>query len=328
MTNSASITVTNHRLRKALNNANDDDLKSHTQKMGDKIKSELKLMVGEIIKFNVDTETATVKLNGSSKKVTCLIAHDTFSEGMSVVGYPVGTTSVKHKQHIIKPSEKLYGIVASVFDGDSEKKVLLSYINRKKWNNQHNTKNGEYKIEVGDNTLCINKNYIKINSKNLIINGLPYTEAYEPYEEQQDTIIQDFLDKIHPIGSIYMSMNNTNPSKLFGGYWVQIKDTFLLACGEQYNADDPNSFTALHGEAEHTLTIDEMPTHNHKESDAGARVKDNDTNIQGYGFTSSGNVINNYQQDTQYSYTQNKGGGQAHNNMPPYMAVYMWKRIE
>ena len=44
------------------------------------------------------------------------------------------------------------------------------------------------------------------------------------------------IDAIYPVGSIYMSVNNVNPSVLFGGTWEQIKDTFLLSAGDTYNA--------------------------------------------------------------------------------------------
>jgi hypothetical protein len=66
------------------------------------------------------------------------------------------------------------------------------------------------------------------------------------------------LDQIYPVGSIYMSVTNTNPQLLFGGSWEQIKDTFLLAAGETHTAG------SIGGEAEHKLTIDEMPSHAHR----------------------------------------------------------------
>ena len=69
---------------------------------------------------------------------------------------------------------------------------------------------------------------------------------------------------IYPIGSIYMSVNNVNPSTIFGGTWEQIKDKFLLACGDTYN----NGATG--GEATHTLNVNEIPTHNHTYTEATA----------------------------------------------------------
>jgi microcystin-dependent protein len=69
--------------------------------------------------------------------------------------------------------------------------------------------------------------------------------------------LADKWKDIYPVGSIYMSVNNVNPSTMFGGTWEQIKDKFLLACGDTYN----NGATG--GEANHTLTSNEIPSHNH-----------------------------------------------------------------
>ena len=67
----------------------------------------------------------------------------------------------------------------------------------------------------------------------------------------------DIIDAIYPVGSIYMSVTNTNPATLFGGTWAQIEDTFLLAAGTNHLAGTTG------GEETHTLTTGEMPTHNH-----------------------------------------------------------------
>lgn len=124
------------------------------------------------------------------------------------------------------------------------------------------------------------------------------------------------LNAIYPIGSIYLSVVATNPSQLFGGVWEQIKDRFLLACGDTYQ----NGATG--GEANHILTIAETPTHSHNmytANDAGDGT-----------ITGGGGIV----QDRGAPYKtywatfamENAGGGQPHNNMPPYLAVYIWKR--
>lgn len=118
------------------------------------------------------------------------------------------------------------------------------------------------------------------------------------------------LDNVYPVGSIYMSVNSTNPGTLFGGTWSQIKDTFLLACGSTY----ANGSTG--GSATHTLTVDEMPSHHH----SLARTTGAGSNTTGTGVPPHNGV---WQADMQTNYT---GGGNAHNNMPPYLAVYMWQR--
>ena len=118
----------------------------------------------------------------------------------------------------------------------------------------------------------------------------------------------------YPVGSIYMSTTNTSPASMFGGTWEQIKDKFLLSAGNNYSAGSTG------GEATHTLTLNEMPNHSHSAD---------------YTFSHSGNwyvgMIAQGDSSTGLSSKDNavgyRGGGQAHNNMPPYLAVYCWKRI-
>ena len=127
--------------------------------------------------------------------------------------------------------------------------------------------------------------------------------------------VSQFIDIIYPIGSVYLSLIEINPTNLFGGTWEQIKDTFLLAAGDSYAAGDTG------GETEHTLTVDEMPSHNHYLKGASMAVSDyfgGSTND--YGITHNGTA----QQTNDLTHT---GGDQPHNNMPPYLAIYMWKRI-
>lgn len=116
---------------------------------------------------------------------------------------------------------------------------------------------------------------------------------------------------LYPVGSIYMSVVETSPATLFGGTWERIKDAFLLSAGDTYAAG------ATGGEAEHTLTIDEMPSHSHElhMDKATSEGRYNDGYIGKGGYT-TGNA----------RYTNSTGGGLAHNNMPPYLAVYVWKR--
>lgn len=117
----------------------------------------------------------------------------------------------------------------------------------------------------------------------------------------------------YPVGAIYLSVTDTDPATLFGGTWERIGGRFLLGADETYKAGSTG------GEAEHTLTIDEMPSHNHSldnyNTAAGNTTPYMTVQAQskvGYG----GNVQ-----------TLNTGGGKPHNNLPPYLSVYMWKRV-
>ena len=128
------------------------------------------------------------------------------------------------------------------------------------------------------------------------------------------------IDFVYPIGAIYLSSNSVNPNLLFGGTWEQISGRFLVGAGSWTDGNNnTGSFTngVSGGEYKHTLIGDEIPSHTHTTG----------------GYTDAvgaGEILyvyakgaNSYGNKTSSSY----GGGQAHNNIPPYFAVYIWKRI-
>lgn len=140
------------------------------------------------------------------------------------------------------------------------------------------------------------------------------------------------LDLLHPVGSIYQSTASTNPETLFGGTWEQLSGKFLIAANSIYTAGSTG------GEASHTLTVAEMPAHqghmydNFNES--GYVDRNGDTNsyyvnssASGYGkYENRPYKIVSGNEFVMQGYT--RGGSQAHNNLPPYLAVYMWKRTK
>lgn len=117
----------------------------------------------------------------------------------------------------------------------------------------------------------------------------------------------DLLNMVYPVGSIYMSTNNVSPNTFLGGTWTQIQGRFLLAADSTYPAGSTG------GEATHTLTEGEMPRHVHN----GHFI--NLSMAGGFDYAPGGQ----YAADSDTTPT---GGGQPHNNMPPYLAVYMWRR--
>ena len=139
----------------------------------------------------------------------------------------------------------------------------------------------------------------------------------------------------YPIGAIYMSVNNISPGEsvanggLGYGTWEQLKDRFLLGAGSTY------SNGATGGSATHTLTVDQIPSHKHNYYSTSISGKESMANLYGYNnsdFKSNGIFALNYTSSSKgYGSTkqliQNTGGGGSHNNMPPYLVVYMWKRV-
>jgi hypothetical protein len=120
------------------------------------------------------------------------------------------------------------------------------------------------------------------------------------------------LDYLHPVGSIYQSTDPTSPADLFGGTWEQIKDRFLLAAGDSHEAGTTG------GEEEHILTAEEMANHTHGYDYTG---QSDATGTGAIKIVSPGSTANAYT-----GKATSNCGGQAHNNMPPYLAVYTWRR--
>lgn len=126
------------------------------------------------------------------------------------------------------------------------------------------------------------------------------------------------LEAVYPVGSIYISVNKTSPQTLFGGTWEAIQGKFLLGQSNAHKAGSTG------GEENHTLTVGEMPKHTHLmysgnaggpeqwKPDGGSYLVDSVTENKTTWWAPLGM---NY-----------AGGGASHNNMPPYLAVYMWKR--
>lgn len=128
---------------------------------------------------------------------------------------------------------------------------------------------------------------------------------------------KELLGAVYPVGSLYTSVNGTDPGTLFGGTWERLKDRFLLAAGDTYAAG------ATGGEAAHTLTVEEMPSHNHSLSD---QIDKNSIKLGSMGGDTNYALSKRAASYDHNLATNNTGGGAAHNNMPPYIAVYVWKR--
>ena len=174
----------------------------------------------------------------------------------------------------------------------------------------------------------------------------------------------DLINLVYPIGSIYMSTNNVSPATFLGGTWEQIKDKFLLSAGDTHSAGETGGAESVtlatanlpshsHGLNSHRHSIPALSgtaasggSHQHNvdmhrcENEAsgygldlaggftdrvminhpnGMTVKAGGAHTHSVTTTASntGNASGN---------TSNTGSGTAHNNMPPYLAVYMWKR--
>ena len=139
------------------------------------------------------------------------------------------------------------------------------------------------------------------------------TDNIAALSNQISNIRTTIFDDIYPVGSIYMSVNSTNPSNLFGGTWTQLKDRFLLGAGSTYT----NGSTG--GSATQKLSAANLPSHTHPQyvaTDGGSTSANLDYN----GWVSNGKAV------AQGIPTGATGQGTRFDIMPPYLVVYMWQR--
>jgi len=121
---------------------------------------------------------------------------------------------------------------------------------------------------------------------------------------------------IYPVGAIFVSTSAVSPAAVFGGTWKLLNDVFLLAGSKK-----SFPYGSKGGTKEVTLTAAQMPKHAHQFSR---------TPIVSVELTAGGNYY--AEQSTAVGKlvaqnTETAGGGKAHTNMPPYLAVYAWERI-
>lgn len=192
-----------------------------------------------------------------------------------------------------------------------------------------------------------------------------YTQIYELAQRSKaayDDLVTNYKTPLElmPVGKYYISGDRTSPAELFGGTWERLQDRFLLAAGNIYTAGTTG------GEARHKLTVNELPTHAHSMTHThsipslsgstswvgdhvhqqyvlandgldGSRIDFNEDHASaaypqcwtgGAGAHDHSITTNpSTTGDSSNSLTGNVGGGAYHNNMPPYLAVYMWKRV-
>ena len=188
-----------------------------------------------------------------------------------------------------------------------------------------------------------NIKYLKDENGNIIS---PVTSFDSVFTATGGNIKQVLLDLVYPIGSIYISTNNVNPSEFLGGNWEQITDKFLLAAGSKYTAGSvggsatktiskanlPN-YTLYSASHTHTFT-GTAASHNHSVSNIqyttgyGNNLNDASTG-QGHGtsYTNSTSITPSGTNSSTTITVNSGGSGTALDIMPPYEVVYAWKRV-
>ena len=256
-------------------------------------------------KANIATQsatTATQKANSASQSATVATTKaseaqtsannakkyaDEAKESASLVG-----------QDVIQLKADVRNLQTSVNENTSDISSLTTKVN-------NNTS------DISSLTTRVNNNTSDISSLTTRVNN----------NTSQITSLQEMLSvywqAIYPVGSIYVSTSATfNPQTTWGGTWVKTaKGRCLIGANDTY----PLGSTG--GEETHYLTVDEMPSHNHSSS----RINWYNT-LQNNGMAAETVAKSNLKVDGPDSNTSYTGGSKAHNNMQPYLAVYIWER--
>ena len=135
-----------------------------------------------------------------------------------------------------------------------------------------------------------------------------------------DGTFKALLDMFYPVGSLYFTSSETSPATLFGGTWKKLEHAFIYGAASGDTISD-----TIAGEATHTLTVDEMPTHRHSPTNGGSFLSigcTSGTEIT-HGFASGAAWQNMNKGRSSIGYT---GNGDPHNNMPPYIFRNIWER--
>jgi len=176
-------------------------------------------------------------------------------------------------------------------------------------------------------------------------------ENGDVYHFRDDSLVTQLLSKVYPVGSIYMSVNSTNPGTFLGGTWQRITGRFLLAATDGGSSGASQAPGNTGGSATVTLSTANLPAHTHGSKSLWGRVRFRKVGTGFRIFSGVAGIMSdwneeqadpsNYETVTQYSSTQYRsqelqidaththdsvGSGTAHENMPPYLSVYVWKR--
>ena len=139
--------------------------------------------------------------------------------------------------------------------------------------------------------------------------GTLVDEVPQPYYRATPAVLDSILDAFMPVGFVLTLYSHADPNTMYPGTtWVRITNAFLWA------VDASGTIGQTGGSKTHTLTVDEIPAHSH-----GSVYSQhaNGTKAQAWYTTTGTNLA--------YGPVAN-GGGKAHNNMPPYIQVSIWRR--
>lgn len=153
--------------------------------------------------------------------------------------------------------------------------------------------------------------------------SLPEEDAIEPLSSEYLRKL-GIIDAIYPVGSLYMSVNDVSPEVLFGGTWEQIEDKFILSAGSTYSAGATGGAEsyALSAKHKHTAPIGYTSSIFGMVKINGSEVSGSGKGYRSAGVDGSGTLSENID----LAYTSDTTISATIPTLPPYLAVFVWKR--
>lgn len=255
-------------------------------------------------------------------------AYSAWNVHTGVGEYPY--TEVPYIERTFKNLNNLKGVKLTCYEGDSTENKYV-YYNFTMTTNEDTTTTYLTKTSA---TAVLRGNVLN-DLSTYDWNNAPSVAAVRNYLESSAVLHQSDIENIisqavsatllagHPVGSIEVNVSGDNPGTYLGGTWESF-GTGKTLVGIDASQTEFNTIEKTGGEKTHTLTTNEIPSHKH-------------TGISWYGATAltidkgnSGILLTGQWgggSSNSYFETGNTGGGQAHNNLQPYITVYFWKRI-
>lgn len=193
--------------------------------------------------------------------------------------------------------------------------------------NRQTTYNTQLVVGCGTKTETANAAAITV-SGDIRLKGTVYIGC-----EKDSTGGKSILDFIYPVGSIYMSVNAANPGDLIGGTWERIKDRFLLSAGDTYAAGNTGGsadsvvVSHTHAQTAHSHGFgggDKVWTTASGATEPGNQISGTS---KYYAATAKKDYAWRTKTTGENANIQETGVDGTGKNMPPYLAVYVWKRI-
>lgn len=241
-----------------------------------------------------------------------------------------GTTALKNLKNIVPEEITVDSTLSSTSTNPVQNKVINNALAGKA-NSSHT--HSYLPLSGGTLTGIVTTKGIKLTSGTDYGTTLPTSPATNQLFFQ--TVGSNFvLDNVYPVGAVYMSMNSTNPGTLFGGTWEQVQGKFLLGASSSYPSGSSG------GEEKHTLTENELPAHKHTIGQEGNSSMLYSKDYFQQGTSDTDQYVSVLQANMTGTYGKGNvswGGsietrtclwstGNSHNNMPPYLSVYIWYR--